>query len=92
MQLLVSFLSASALAGFCWSAEPPAESVFAIKLPEPRFAPNLLADSPFGINIAFEPDTRDLAERIAAMQKAGIKWGRQDFTWKRIEKQPGVYD
>ena len=26
------------------------------------------------------------------MQKAGIKWGRQDFTWRGIEKEKGVYD
>src|SRR5439155_14790091 len=32
------------------------------------------------------------AGRLKAMQQAGIKWGRQDFTWKRIEKQKGEYD
>src|ERR1043165_9156212 len=83
---------AGAVALFVSAAEPMAESVFTVKLPESRFATNLLPDSPFGINTAFEPDTRDLAERLAAMQHAGIKWGRQDFTWKRIEKQPGIYD
>ncbi len=25
------------------------------------------------------------------MQQAGIKWGRQDFTWKKIERPQGVY-
>ena len=26
------------------------------------------------------------------MQEAGIKWGRQDFTWKRVETKKDVYD
>lgn len=63
-----------------------------MKLPPAPFATNLLADSPFGINTAFEPDTPDLDARLDAMQNAGIKWGRQDFTWKRIERRPGVFD
>jgi hypothetical protein len=59
----------------------------------PAIAPEtLLVDSPFGINNAFNPDTLDLDARLAAMQQAGIKWGRQDFTWRRIEKTKGEYD
>jgi hypothetical protein len=51
-----------------------------------------LLESPFGINTAFGPDTTNLEARLQAMQQAGIKWGRQDFTWKRIETSPGHYD
>jgi hypothetical protein len=69
-----------------------AESNFRVALPPPPFATDLRTDSPFGINTAFEPDTPGLAARLKAMQEAGIKWGRQDFTWKRIERQPGQYD
>ena len=65
---------------------------FRFDLPEQRFSDQLLSDSPFGVNTAFGPDTPDLEKRLAAMQKAGIKWGRQDFTWRRIEKEKGVYD
>jgi hypothetical protein len=53
----------------------------------PPMAPDaLLVDSPFGINTAFNPNTPDLDARLAAMRQAGIKWGRQDFTWRRIER------
>jgi hypothetical protein len=52
----------------------------------------LRPDSPFGINTALEPDAADLEARLSAMQQAGIKWGRQDFTWKRIERTSGRYD
>ena len=71
---------------------PTAESPITLTLPPHPFAARELADSPFGINTAFEPDTPDLAARLHAMEDAGIKWGRQDFTWKRIEKAPGQYD
>ena len=71
---------------------PTASSFFRLELPPAPFATNLLPDSPFGVNTAFQPDTRDLAQRLLAMQTAGIKWGRQDFTWSRIEKKPGEYD
>ena len=46
----------------------------------------------FGINTAFQPNTPDLNGRLKAMQQMGVKWGRQDFTWRRIEKQPGIYN
>src|SRR5262249_55277362 len=71
---------------------PTAEGSFIVKLPPHRFASDLLPDSPFGVNTAFEPDTPDLEARLKAMEDAGIKWGRQDFTWKRIEKEKGIYD
>jgi hypothetical protein len=42
--------------------------------------------------MALEPDEPALEARLAAMQEIGIKWGRQDFTWRRIEKEKGTYD
>ena len=74
------------------AALPTAENTFTVNLPSPRFGETLLPDSPFGINTAFHPGTSDLDVRLEAMQQAGIKWGRQDFTWKRIEKVKGEYD
>jgi len=76
------------------SAEGPqtAESNFRVTLPTHPFADALLPDSPFGVNTAFRPDTPDLDARLRAMQDAGIKWGRQDFTWSRIERKKGEYD
>jgi len=88
MKLLLFALSILALE----AAEPNATQSFHIDLPPPIAATNLLLQSPFGINTAFNPDTPDLDARLKSMQQAGIKWGRQDFTWKRIEKQKGQYD
>ena len=35
----------------------------------------------------------DSMDRAAAMaQAAGVKWSREEFSWSRIETQPGVYD
>ena len=69
-----------------------ASNSFTVKLPPPAAASNLLLNSPFGINTAFNPATADLDARLEAMQKAGIKWGRQDFTWRRIERRKSEYD
>jgi hypothetical protein len=75
------------------AAEPPAaENTFSVKLPPQRFAGDLLPGSPFGINTALRPDASDLEARLATMQEAGIKWGRQDFGWGRIEKEKGKYE
>jgi hypothetical protein len=75
------------------AADPPvAENRFRVELAPPAAAQALLTNSLFGINTAFGPGTPDLAARLEAMQQAGIKWGRQDFNWKSIEKQPGEYD
>ena len=91
----------SCLAGFALllgcsivsAAEPPtAVNRFHVDLPEHRFAGELLPGLPFGINMALRPDAPDMEGRLKAMQRAGIKWGRQDFTWRRIEREPGVYD
>ncbi|MEI8191600.1 MAG: hypothetical protein WCI75_17945, partial [candidate division NC10 bacterium] len=70
---------------------PTGESRFEVKLPPPPFPEKLMPGSPFGINMAVSPDVPDLAARLKAMQQAGIKWGRQDFTWSRIEREPGQY-
>src|SRR6185436_8396314 len=69
-----------------------ATNTFTVNLPPLTHANELLPESPFGINTAFNPETPDLDSRLKAMQEAGIKWGRQDFTWKRIEKTKGEYD
>jgi hypothetical protein len=61
-------------------------------LSAPVAANRLLTDSPFGINTAFGPEASDLDARLQAMQQAGIKWGRQDFTWRHIEQVKGEYD
>src|SRR5262249_48207359 len=74
------------------AGEPTAQNRFTVNLSTPAAPTTLLADSPFGITTAFNPDTPDLEVRLKAMQQAGIKWGRQDFTWKRIETKKGEYD
>src|SRR5437016_10870696 len=71
------------------AGEPTAQNSFTVNLSPPAAPAALLAESPFGINTAFNPDSPDLETRLKAMQLAGIKWGRQDFTWKRIEKRQG---
>ncbi|HMJ66606.1 MAG TPA: hypothetical protein VK615_14780 [Candidatus Binatia bacterium] len=69
-----------------------AQNTFTVELPVVPTPTELRIDSPFGINTAFRPATRDLEPRLKAMQQAGIKWGRQDFTWKEIERAAGEYD
>jgi len=69
-----------------------ASGSFRIDLPPHRFAGQLRPESPFGINTAFRPGVADLEARLRLMQEAGIKWGRQDFTWRQIEREPGSYD
>jgi hypothetical protein len=71
---------------------PTAENNFRVPLPAHPFVDSLLPDSPFGVNTAFQPNTPDLEARLKAIQEAGIKWGRQDFTWSRIERKKGEYD
>ena len=78
-------------AAFCLAEPPTAESSFSVTLPPHHFADDLLPASPFGINTAFQPDTPNLEGILQKMQQAGIKWGRQDFTWRRIEKSKGQY-
>ena len=69
-----------------------AENSFSVKLPPPPFAEQLLPGSPFGINTALGPATSDREPRLRAMEQAGIKWARQDFVWKQIERRKGEYD
>ncbi len=68
-----------------------ASNNFIVHLSPPAAPEALLPESPFGINNAFNPDTAGLESRLKAMQQAGIKWGRQDFMWRRIEKTEGEY-
>lgn len=76
-----------------WSSEmPTAVGSFQVNLPPHRFAGQLCPASPFGINTAFRPGAADLRARLKLMQAAGIKWGRQDFNWRRIEREPGSYE
>ncbi len=79
-------------ASFCSADSPTGESTFRVTLPRHRFADDLRPQSPFGINTAFGPGTANLEAILERMQQAGIKWGRQDFTWRRIEKEKGRYD
>ena len=89
----ISMLLIFAASAASFAADPPtADNTFQVTLSPPPQADRLLPDSPFGINTAFQPDTPDLDARLQAMQNAGIKWGRQDFIWKRIEKEKGKYD
>jgi hypothetical protein len=74
------------------SAAGTAKSSFRVELSPPPFPDALLTNSPFGINTAFSPDTPDLEARLKALQEIGVKWGRQDFIWRRIERMPGEYD
>jgi hypothetical protein len=84
--MLLPFLTST-----CTADPPTAQSSFQVTLPPHPFADDLLQDSPFGINTAFQPQTPNLEAILQKMQEAGIKWGRQDFTWRRIEKQKGQY-
>src|SRR5258705_5440368 len=83
--IAASPLTATVIAG-------TAQNTFSVQLPAPATPTELRIDSPFGINTAFRPATPDLEARLKAMQQAGIKWGRQDFTWKNIERAAGEYD
>jgi hypothetical protein len=62
-----------------------------VNLPPPACPKELLLDSPFGINTAVSRGEPNQDNRLKLMQDAGIKWGRQDLTWRRIEVKPGVY-
>jgi hypothetical protein len=79
------------LSSLCIADSPTAESSFQVTLPAHPFADELLPESAFGINTAFQPHTPNLEAILQKMQEAGIKWGRQDFTWRRIEKEKGQY-
>ncbi len=74
------------------AAEPRAESRLWMDLPPSPLATALLTNSPFGINTALDPAQPDLDKHLEAMQELGVKWGRQDFVWRQIERSPGQYD
>jgi len=70
-----------------------------VNLPPPAYPNCLLPASPFGINAGGILPPRDssaekesLRRSYRLMQDAGIKWGRHDLTWRRIEVKPGVYE
>jgi hypothetical protein len=90
--LVVALAFGAGVGGSERASAPIASGSFHIDLPAPRFANDLRPNSPFGINTAFRPGTPDLDARLRLMQEAGIKWGRQDFNWRQIEREPGVYD
>lgn len=71
---------------------PTAWNNFEVDLPPHRFATDLRPDSPFGINMATGPGRSNVEARLKAMQQAGIKWGRQTFGWRNIEREKGRYD
>ncbi len=84
--LLISVL----LHALCFSAS--CGEYFTVNLPPPAYPTELLPDSPFGINTAISDHEENQDNRLKLMQEAGIKWGRQDLTWRRIETKPGVYE
>ncbi len=88
--MLVLLIAFGAAAGQATAAT--AENSFSVSLPPPVSPDALIPGSPFGINTALDPGTADLGARLKAMQQAGIKWGRQDFTWRKIEREKGHYD
>jgi len=87
MRVLLALLCACSV-----RAADTASNSFNFTLSPPVAPTALLVDSPLGINTAFNPGTSNLDARLKAMQHAGIKWGRQDFTWRRIERTNGQYD
>ncbi|MBN2272035.1 MAG: beta-galactosidase [Sedimentisphaerales bacterium] len=88
LTLLMPFLFSASLN----AVEATAGGAFEVKLSAAPFADRLLPDSSFGINTAFQPDTPNLEAILQKMKDAGIKWGRQDFTWRRIEREKGKYE
>ena len=91
MLLAVVVCLTLSLAGVSLAAEPTAAGGFVVKLPPHPYAGALLADSPFGINTNLRPGAADMQQRLDGFQDAGIKWGRQGFSWRNIEQKPGQY-
>ena len=60
--------------------------------------PNSNPDSPWGMGVYLyrypdNPAGYERMDKAAAMaQAAGVKWSREEFSWARIETQPGKYD
>lgn len=74
------------------NSPPTAWNRFHLDLPPHPFANDLLPASPFGINMAMGPGGADNEARLRLMQQAGMKWGRQTFSWPQIEREKGRYD
>ncbi len=92
IRLTWRFALAWGCAGWAAVAQPPvAESRFRVDLPPAPQPTALLPESPFGINTALDPAQPDLENHLQALQDLGVKWGRQDFVWRRIERAPGQY-
>ena len=84
--------AAAVLAARVLAADSPtAESHLLLDLPPAPYPTALLTNSPFGINSALDPAQPDLETHFQAMQDLGVKWARQDFTWRQIERAPGQY-
>ena len=74
-----------------YAAETASNSFHVVLGPTPH-PTALLTNSPFGINTAFRPGRERLEAELTAMKELGIKWGRQDFSWNRIETEKGHYE
>lgn len=84
---LAALLSVALLAADALSAE----SHLLVDLTPAPYPTALLTNSPFGINSALDPAQPDLEAHFQAMQDLGVKWVRQDFIWRQIERAPGQY-
>lgn len=82
------------MAPACAAAAPAAGDGPPVRfvLPPPVAPAALLTNSAFGINTALDPAQPEVDAHLGAMQELGVKWGRQDFHWRRIERRQGVYD
>lgn len=69
----------------------PTATGFQVTLPPPPFANELRTNSLFGANTALDPAQPNVEDHLRAMAELGIKWARQDFNWRRIERLPGEY-
>lgn len=76
---------------------PAARAAWVANLTEPGDA-RLDPESPFGMGVylsRYGGDTAglELMEHAARVARdAGVKWSREDFSWGRIEPQPGRFD
>jgi hypothetical protein len=58
----------------------------------PRAEVGLQPESPFGMGIDLcRYGGRDQEEVARRARDAGVKWSREDFSWQRIEPQPGEF-
>jgi hypothetical protein len=58
----------------------------------PREEAGLQAESPLGMGVYLCRYSGPDQEQVARMARdAGVKWSREDFSWQRIEPQPGEF-